>query len=377
VTAGVAAGHPATAEVGLRTLAAGGTAADAAVAAMLASCASESVLTGIGGGGFATYYDAAARTVTCLDFFAAVPGLDNDRDPVPMTAIEVSFGEQPLDYLIGGASVGVPGVPAGAGEVHRRWGVLPWHQVVEPAITLAQSGTILPGAHARTLMAVAPALLPGAGARVYAPAGHLRRGGDLLRHPGLELMMVALANEGPAVFYTGWVAERIVDCVSVHGGVVTGKDLASYAVATTPVQSADLAGHRVFARRDLNNTVGTIAALSSSLTTMSRPDRAVAVADALRENGRQKLGDTTNVSVVDHDGNACVITTTLGIGSGLWPAGLGFNLNSMLGEGELITPELVPGGRMSSMMCPLVVSTRTAGSCWPPAPRGRRASGRR
>jgi gamma-glutamyltranspeptidase/glutathione hydrolase len=202
---------------------------------------------------------------------------------------------------------------------------------------------------------VAPALLPGAGALAYAPAGHLLRGGERLRHPGLETMMVALADEGPGVYYTGWVAERIVDCVSAHGGVVTEKDLSSYAVTATPVQSATLAGHLVFARRDLNNTIGTIAALDSSLAAMSRPERAVALAHALRENGRQKLGDTTNVSVVDHDGNACVITTTLGIGSGLWPEGLGFNLNSMLGEGELITPELVPGGRMSSMMCPLVV----------------------
>jgi gamma-glutamyltranspeptidase/glutathione hydrolase len=67
------------------------------------------------------------------------------------------------------------------------------------------------------------------------------------------------------------------------------------------------------------------------------------------------LGDTTNVSVVDRDGNACVVTTTLGIGSGTWLPNLGVHLNSMLGEGELITPDLAPGGRMSSMMCPLVV----------------------
>ncbi|GFJ89875.1 hypothetical protein Prum_035170 [Phytohabitans rumicis] len=78
VPAGVAANHPATAEVGLRILAAGGSAADAAVAAVLATSTSESILTGIGGGGFATYYDASTQTVTCLDFFCSVPGLDGD-----------------------------------------------------------------------------------------------------------------------------------------------------------------------------------------------------------------------------------------------------------------------------------------------------------
>jgi gamma-glutamyltranspeptidase/glutathione hydrolase len=61
------------------------------------------------------------------------------------------------------------------------------------------------------------------------------------------------------------------------------------------------------------------------------------------------------VSVVDEEGNACVITTTLGIGAGVWLPGLGINLNSMLGEGELITEDMAPGQRMQSMMCPLVV----------------------
>ncbi|MFD0518419.1 gamma-glutamyltransferase [Paractinoplanes durhamensis] len=58
---------------------------------------------------------------------------------------------------------------------------------------------------------------------------------------------------------------------------------------------------------------------------------------------------------MDAEGNACVITTTLGLGSGVWLPGLGINLNSMLGEGELITDDLAPGGRMPSNMCPLVV----------------------
>ena len=61
--AGVAANHPATAEVGLRILEAGGTAADAAVAATFACCVAESIVTGLGGGGFATYFDAASGRV--------------------------------------------------------------------------------------------------------------------------------------------------------------------------------------------------------------------------------------------------------------------------------------------------------------------------
>ncbi|GAA4687612.1 gamma-glutamyltransferase [Phytohabitans rumicis] len=355
VPAGVAANHPATAEVGLRILAAGGSAADAAVAAVLATSTSESILTGIGGGGFATYYDASTQTVTCLDFFCSVPGLDGDIPPGPMVPIEVTFGGVPQTYSIGGASVGVPGVPAGCGEVHRRWGRLPWQRVVEPAVTLARSGVVLPAAHARTLVSVAPALLPGEGAEIYAPGGHLLLGGELLHHPGLDKALDGLAEEGPAVFYTGRYGQLLVDTVRAVGGVIGPADLAAYRVLELDVGHALLGGYHVYARHDLNGTIDTLAALPPDLGEMTRPARAVAVANALRTYGRQRLGDTTNISVVDREGDACVITTTLGIGAGVWLPGLGINLNSMLGEGELITPDLVAGRRMQSMMCPLVV----------------------
>ena len=71
--AGVAAGHPATAEAGSEILADGGSAADAAVAACLASCVAETVMTGLLGGGHGIYFDAASGSVQLLDCFVAVP----------------------------------------------------------------------------------------------------------------------------------------------------------------------------------------------------------------------------------------------------------------------------------------------------------------
>lgn len=356
--AGIAAGHPATVEVGLRTLAGGGSAADAAIAAMLACCVGESVLTGIGGGGFATYFDAASGSVTCLDFFCARPGLDRDRTPDPMVPIEVTFGGVPMNYMIGGPSVGVPGVAAGAGEVHRRWGRLPWYRIVEPAITLAATGVVLPAAQARALAAVAPALVPGDGAAIYAPEGRLLQGGDLLVHPGLDTTLATLAEEGPAAFYTGKIGQETVEAVRDAGGALGPDDLAAYRVRRLPVGRARLAGLTISGRHDLNRTIATLAALPSALPRMGRRRRAVALARALVDHGRRRLGDTTNISVVDADGNACVITLTLGIGSGIWVSGRGVHLNSMLGEGELVTGDLAPGQRVSSMMCPLVVVDR-------------------
>jgi gamma-glutamyltranspeptidase/glutathione hydrolase len=352
VAAGVAASHPATAGAGLRILEDGGSAADAAVAAALACCVGETVFTGLGGGGFATYFDAATGEVTCLDFFVTVPGTDGDHLAGPMIAVDVFFGGVPQVYSIGGASVAVPGVPAGCGEVHRRWGRLPWAAVVEPAIELARSGVPVPEAHARTLDACVPALARGEGAEVYTPGGRQLTGGDLLFHPGLDDALGGLAQEGPEIFYTGAYARSLVEVVRAAGGALGPRDLAGYRVMETPVDHAMLGGHRIRARHDLNRTVDTIAGLPADL---GRPARALGVATALRDQGAQRIGDTTNISVVDGEGNACVITTTLGLGSGVWLPGLGVHLNSMLGEGELLTENLAPGRRMSSNMCPLVV----------------------
>jgi gamma-glutamyltranspeptidase/glutathione hydrolase len=353
--------------VGLRALAAGGSAADAAVAAVLAGCAAETVLTGLAGGGFAIYYDARSRAVTCLDFFVAVPGLDGDAAPWPMTAIKVTFGGVPLEYSIGAPSVCVPGVPAGCGEVHRRWGRLPWRDVVRPAVELARTGAPLPEPQAGTLAACAEAMLPGEGASAYAPLGRLLSGGHLLRHPGLDRAMEMLAVDGPEVFYGGRLGALMVRTVRRGGGVLGPADLAAYRVAELPVRHACFAGAHVYGRDDFNGTVAALAALPD-LRGMSRADRVVALARTLGGVDARRLGDTTNICTVDAEGNACVVTTTLGLGAGVWLPDLGVHLNSMLGEGELRTAGLTPGRRMASMMCPLIVTAEPARHCDPAGP---------
>jgi gamma-glutamyltranspeptidase/glutathione hydrolase len=353
--AGAAAGHPVPAEVAVGLLRAGGSAADAAVGGVLAACVAETIMTGLGGGGFATYYDAASRTVTCLDFFCSIPGLDGRRPAHAPTPVEISFGLMPVDFAIGAVTVAVPGVPAGCAEVHRRWGRLPWHRVVEPAVDLARQGVPMPTIHASTLVSVAPALVPGDGAGIYSPGGRLLRGGDLLFHPGLDRALTLLAAEGADAFYTGEIGALLAETVSAGGGALGPADLAAYRVLEVPVAHAAVGGTHVYGRSDLNGTIATLAALPPDLPALTGAQRVVPLARALQEHGRQRPGDTTNISVVDGDGNACVVTTTLGVGSGVWLPGLGVNLNSMLGEGELLLPEMAPGERMASMMCPLVV----------------------
>src|SRR5438132_2709314 len=96
--AGVAAGHPATTVAGVEILAGGGSAADAAVAASLASCVAETVMTGLLGGGHAIYFHAASGSVRNLDCFVAVPGLGAEPREAQLLHLDVPFGAELVHY---------------------------------------------------------------------------------------------------------------------------------------------------------------------------------------------------------------------------------------------------------------------------------------
>src|SRR5438477_12503338 len=138
--AGVAAGHPQTVEAGIEILQDGGSAADAAVAASLASCVAETVMTGLLGGGHAIYYDGTGGSAENLDFFVAVPGLGAERREAVLLELDVPFGAELVHYAVGIASCGVPGVPAGLAELWRRHGRPEGTRPREPALRLAGAG---------------------------------------------------------------------------------------------------------------------------------------------------------------------------------------------------------------------------------------------
>src|SRR5918999_2185730 len=147
--AAVAAGHPATVDAGIEILEDGGNASDAAVAASLASCVAETVMTGLLGGGHAVVLrDGEVRT---LDFFVAVPGLGVEPRKVELERLQVPFGTELIHYAVGIGSCGVPGVLPGLGELWRKRGSLPWPRLVEPALRLARNGVPFPAAHAACL----------------------------------------------------------------------------------------------------------------------------------------------------------------------------------------------------------------------------------
>ena len=356
IPAGVAAGHPATAAAGMAILAAGGSAADSAAAMILAGCVAETIFAGLAGGGFATWYDAHRRTVTCLDFFVAVPGLDGTVPGKPRD-ISIVFGSVALPYAVGGPSVAVPGTPWGAAELNRRFGRLPWADVVRPARDLAARGVEFSAAHAGLLPEIAPAMLLGAGKESYSrPHGGGRRlvkAGDRIDHPGLTDTLAALASRGPQELATGDIGRALVQAVRDDGGALSLQDMAAYRVADLEPMRVPFAGRTVHVRdNDLDGFGRTAAALDEAAVRRGGADRALALVTALRAPARR--AETTSVVAVDGLGNACAATHSLGMGSGVWAGGV--HGNSMLGEGELLRERLLPGSRMASMMVPSVVT---------------------
>jgi len=350
--AAVAAGHPQTADAGLEILEAGGSAADAAVAASLASCVTETVMTGLLGGGHAIYLDAESSSIRNLDCFVAFPGLGAEPREPELVHLEVPFGTELVHYAVGPASCGVPGLPAGLDALWKEHGRLPWERVVEPALALARSGTDFPPAHAACLAMLAPVMTMNEGAPIYSPGGSLLGAGDRLSQPGLATALELVAEEGARSVYEGSIAAALLELSAERGGLVTREDLAAYeAIWREPVAAAYL-GRRVLTRGDISGVPETVERLPQ-LRGLRPGERALALVRALQPTNGD--GHTTNLVAVDADGNTCVLTSSLGLGSGDYLPGLDLHLNSMLGEADLVRGPLVPGERMPSMMAPTLV----------------------
>jgi len=356
VQAAVAAGHPATTAAGVEILADGGGAADAMVAAALASCVAETVMTGLLGGGHALYWDAAERRARSLDCFVAVPGLGAVPRAAQLVHLDVPFGEELVHYAIGAASCGTPGLPAGLAELWRAHGRLPWSRLVEPALRLAREGVEFPPAHASCLAMLAPVMTLDEGARIYCPHGELLKAGGRLEQPGLAAALDALAEEGADSVYRGTIGESLLALCRERGGIVTSRDLESYEPRWREPAAVDYLDWTLLTRGGLSGMRET-APRMPRLRGLDETERVLALVDLFRSDGVES--HTTNTTIVDGDGNACVLTTSLGLGSGDFVPGLDLHLNSMLGEADLVRGALEPGDRMASMMAPTLALAGT------------------
>lgn len=415
----VATAHPLASEVGLSALRAGGTAADAAVAAQMVLGVVEPQSSGLGGGGFLLYYDAASRAITVYD----------GRETAPAGATPTMFigtDGKPLPFreaVASGISVGVPGAVALLEAVHKEHGKRPWRELFVPAIKAARDGFAISSRLAAWLAAIESFAADPAARDIYFNAdGSPRKQGDRVLNPALAETMRRLAEDGSKSFYDGALAQLMVAAVRGHvrPGTLSLADLAAY----KPVKREALCGpYRIWVvcgmpppssggvailqmlallepfelQHDQPNDLRSLHLIAEA-SRLAFADRAHYVADPAfvavpvagllapgyigerrklispeHSMGRQGPAEagyvergTSHMTIVDRDGNAVVFTSSIEAPFGAQMMVGGFILNNELTDfsaeperaGQPVANRVEPGKRPRSSMSPTFVLDR-------------------
>ncbi|MCI0343441.1 MAG: gamma-glutamyltransferase [Planctomycetales bacterium] len=421
--AAVATAEPFATHAAADVLADGGNAVDAAVCAALTLAVTYPSAGNLGGGGFLVTWDPGTREAHALDFRETAPAaatrdmyLGPDGNPDPEKSLE------------GHLAVGVPGSVRGLSAAHRKFGRLPWKSLVLPAIHLAEEGIPVSAGLAGEFKRHAEKLAryPASAAAFLKADGSPHGKGDSWKQPDLARTLRRIA-EGPSDFYTGETARLIVEEMKRGGGILDVHDLSCYSAAWrdpirvpyrgrevvsmpppssggvcvgmilrvlegwTPaeIRLDDPAGaHRYVeaARRvyaDRSQHLGDPDQWRVPLAWLLSPAYAAERRATIRMDGatgsrnvapgaepRREGVHTTHLSVLDFDGRAASLTTTInsGYGSHVTVGGAGFLLNNEMDDFSakpgapnlygLVGGEanaVAPGKRMLSSMAPTVV----------------------
>ena len=220
VKGGVVSAMPYASQVGVDILKKGGNAYDAMVATNFALAVVYPVAGNITGGGFFVYRNADGSSGT-LDY----------REQAPYAAHRDLYLDEagnviPDKSTIGGLAVGVPGTVAGTLEIHKKMGSLPLIDLIQPAINLAEKGYVITEKQARSFKKYRNLFIEVNGAETF--YGQAFEAGDILKNPALGKVLRAIASEGIKGFNSGWVADALVSRVKEAGGIITQQDLEQY-----------------------------------------------------------------------------------------------------------------------------------------------------
>ncbi|HEX9647096.1 MAG TPA: gamma-glutamyltransferase [Alphaproteobacteria bacterium] len=424
----IAAANPYAAEAGAAVLAQGGSAVDAAIAAQMVLNLVEPQSSGVGGGAFLVTYDAARGMVETFD----------GRETAPAAAAPALFvrpdGTLPgyLEALVGGRSVGVPGLLRMLEAAHRAHGRLAWRTLFEPAIALAEQGFPI-SPRLAALAGRVPTLARFADTAGYflGPDAMPKPAGTVLRNPELAATFRHIAEGGAEAFYHGDIAADIAAAVAgapVNPGLLAESDLAAYRARQRPPVCLTYRGYRVcgmgppssggvavlqilgllsrfdlaalapdsveavhlfaeasrlaFADRDRYLAdpdfvavptwglldPGYLAARAALIDTRrAAPGRAAGTPPGARQawqsGAAPEFAATSHLSVVDRDGNAAALTTSIEFAFGSALMVRGFLLNNQLTDfsfqperdGRPVANRVEAGKRPLSSMAPTVV----------------------
>ena len=361
----------------------GGNAFDAMVGTQLALAVSYPRAGNISGGGFMVYRNANGE-IGSLDF----------REKAPKSAYRDMYLDSlgnviPNMSTLGATSVGVPGSVAGIIEVHEKFGKLPLKDIFEPVIVMSENGVIVTAKQAEMLDNYREVFIKVNGdstkfASVY-------KEGEVIKYPKLAQTLRTIAEKGRDGFYKGEVAQKLASFIQANGGFVTEEDLANYQavwrkpitfkyrdlniISMGPPSSGGVTMNQIFEMIEPydissygHNSEKTIQLFTEASRRayadrnfyLGDPDFVEIPLDVLLEDNymKQRMSDfsfekatksedvshgeveivesmeTTHYSIVDTDGNAVSVTTTLNgnFGSKLYSDELGFFLNNEMDD---------------------------------------------
>lgn len=416
--------HPAASQIGLDILRKGGNAIDAAVAVNFALAVCHPAAGNIGGGGFLVYRTAKGKAYT-LDYREMAP-LAASRDMYLDSSGQVIPGKS----FVGIHSVGVPGAVAGMEAMHKRLGKLAWEELVQPAVDLARNGVVLTGKEARGLNRNRADFMkynPGRAYMVKADSTQWAEG-ELFIQSDLANTLERILKFKSKGFYQGETADLFVKEMERQGGIISHRDLKSYKaiwrkplisqykqysiIGMPPPSSGGVAIGQLFSMIKPYPLARWGAQSDSTIQVMIEAERRVYadrakwlgdpdfvkaplkelldsnyLAQRIQNMQFEKASkssdisagefpgyespETTHYSIVDKEGNAVAITTTLNnsYGSKVFVGGAGFLLNDEMDDfsakpgvpnifGLVGTKanEIQPRKRMLSSMTPTIVT---------------------
>ena len=384
----VAAPEEQAADVGGEILRRGGNAVDAAIAVQFTIAVTNAIGTGIGGGGFMLIHDPKTREVVALDYRETAPAAAH-RDMFLDGQGEV---DAPLSIHSALAS-GVPGTVRGMAALHERYGSMPWAELLQPAIDLAENGFRIDpwtagkiDEYSDVFALVDQRFREQVEFRLY-----FEKGADRMSAPDLAGTLRRIAEQGPDEFYRGRTSELIVEEMARGGGLITAADLAAYRPVWREPVEGRYRGYRIVSMPPPSSGGVILIEFLNMLEDFEPPpplspaqvhlvaeaakrtfaDRAEFLGDpafadvpvdVLTDKGYARSraagidlerrtdpttikagdipvqvsvdGQTTHFSIVDRDGLAVSNTTTLntGYGSGIIVDGAGFLLNSQMND---------------------------------------------
>jgi gamma-glutamyltranspeptidase/glutathione hydrolase len=377
-------------DAGASVMARGGNAVDAAVATAFALAVTHPSAGNIGGGGF-MIVRTPSGDVTTFDY--------REKAPLKSTRTMYLGKDGKIDRSLtatGYLAPGVPGAVRGLAAAHKKFGKLPWKDVVMPGVVLAEHGFALSPALARSLnaeLANEMANYPTSVAAYGKPGGGDWAAGDRLVLTDLGRSLRAIATGGPDVFYKGWIADRIADDMAANGGLITKADLAAYKAKVRAPVRGQYRGFDIISMAPPSSGGTALVEMLNILEPLNLKSRGLLTAPAIhlqveamrrayldrarhlgdpdftrvpvarltsKEHARavgatiavdkvssslelgkdivtvadNEAGETTHYSVLDKNGMAVVTTTTLegGFGSHVVVKGAGFLLNNEMGD---------------------------------------------